>query len=158
MRTLSCRVDAPNRGIAGAVVATPSGGWIRLSNELNPELETTATQQWQASQRTEATTRSEQAAWLLNNGGVAQHGPATAMLPAAGGSAELEGLFWQSVMNSTDPSEFEAYLAQFPNGTFQRLAETRVASLLAASENPVEQPARQKAKCCACAEMHPCCH
>ena len=30
--------------------------------------------------------------------------------------AELEGLFWQSMMNSTNPAEFEAYLKQFPNG------------------------------------------
>ena len=44
-------------------------------------------------------------------------------------SAELEGLFWQSIMNSTNPAEFEAYLAQFPNGVFRTLAEARLAAL-----------------------------
>ena len=34
--------------------------------------------------------------------------------------AELDGLFWQSIMESTNPAEFEAYLAQFPNGCFGR--------------------------------------
>ena len=53
--------------------------------------------------------------------------PAPAAAPAA--SAELEGLFWQSMMNSTNPAEFEAYLSQFPNGVFRALAEVRLAAL-----------------------------
>ena len=44
-------------------------------------------------------------------------------------SAELEGLFWQSIVNSTDPADFEAYLEAFPNGVFRRLAENRLAAL-----------------------------
>ena len=44
-------------------------------------------------------------------------------------SAELEGLFWQSVATSTDPADFEAYLAQFPNGVFQALARNRLSAL-----------------------------
>ena len=42
---------------------------------------------------------------------------------------EQENLFWQSIMNSTDPAEFGAYLEQFPNGVFRRLAEARLAAL-----------------------------
>ena len=59
--------------------------------------------------------------------------------PAAGGvaqqqqaspsSAEQENLFWQSIANSTDPADFEAYLEVFPNGVFRRLAENRLRSL-----------------------------
>ena len=30
-------------------------------------------------------------------------------------------------MNNTNPAAFEAYLAQFPNGAFQVLAEARLA-------------------------------
>ena len=52
--------------------------------------------------------------------------PAAVPPPA---SAELEGLFWQSVMNSTNPAEFEAYLSQFPNGVFSALAGARLAAL-----------------------------
>ena len=55
--------------------------------------------------------------------------------PAA--TAEQENLFWQSTANSTNPAEFEAYLAQFPNGVFRALAEARLAALRApASESP----------------------
>lgn len=43
--------------------------------------------------------------------------------------AELDALFWQSVMNSRDPAEFEAYLEQFPEGTFRLLAEARLRAL-----------------------------
>ena len=44
-------------------------------------------------------------------------------------TAEQENLFWQSIMNSTNPAEFEAYLAQFPNGVFSALARARLSAL-----------------------------
>ena len=34
-------------------------------------------------------------------------------------SSQVEVVFWQSIANSTNPAEFEAYLAQFPDGVFQ---------------------------------------
>ena len=54
--------------------------------------------------------------------------------PSPGGatpsaSAEQENLFWQSVMNSRNAAEFEAYLSQFPNGVFRTLAEARLTAL-----------------------------
>ena len=39
-------------------------------------------------------------------------------------------MFWQSVQNSTNPAEFEAYLRQFPDGVFRELAEARLEALL----------------------------
>ena len=59
----------------------------------------------------------------------ASPGQRPAPAAAAAASAELEGLFWQSMMNSTNPAEFEAYLSQFPNGVFRALAEARLAAL-----------------------------
>ena len=44
-------------------------------------------------------------------------------------TAEQESLFWQSIMNSTDPADFEAYLSQFPNGVFRVLAQNRLSAL-----------------------------
>ena len=61
--------------------------------------------------------------------------PSTTGAPSAA-SADLEGLFWQSVMNSTNPAELEAYLAQFPNGVFRALAEVRLAAPAAANPGP----------------------
>ena len=52
-------------------------------------------------------------------------------------SAELESLFWQSIMNSTSPADFEAYLSQFPNGVFRVLAQNRLSAL----RGPVGSPA-----------------
>ena len=52
--------------------------------------------------------------------------PAGAASPPA--SAEFELVFWQSIANSTNPAEFEAYLEQFPNGVFRTLAQARLAA------------------------------
>ena len=49
--------------------------------------------------------------------------------PPGAAGAEQENLFWQSVVNSTDPADFEAYLEVFPNGVFRRLAENRLSAL-----------------------------
>ena len=54
--------------------------------------------------------------------------PAPATAPAASGSA-AEVAFWQSIQGSTEAADFEDYLAQFPNGTFARLAKRRVEAL-----------------------------
>jgi hypothetical protein len=39
--------------------------------------------------------------------------------------AALEMSFWESIKNSTDPTDFQAYLEKFPNGTFAALASKR---------------------------------
>ena len=54
--------------------------------------------------------------------------------PASAGAATsdfggLEVVFWQSIQNSTNPVEFEAYLEQFPKGVFRALAQARLAAL-----------------------------
>ena len=57
--------------------------------------------------------------------------PAGAASPPA--SAEFELVFWQSIANSTNAADFEAYLGQFPNGVFRALAENRLATLRGAT-------------------------
>jgi phosphate transport system substrate-binding protein len=47
--------------------------------------------------------------------------------PAAQASAEIE--FWDSVKDSRSKGDFEAYLEQFPTGTFAPLARARIAAL-----------------------------
>ena len=54
--------------------------------------------------------------------------------PAAG--SEVEVVFWQSIVDSTDPADFEAYVEQFPNGAFRRLAENRLLSLRSSPSVP----------------------
>ena len=45
-----------------------------------------------------------------------------------------ENLFWQSIVDSTNPADFEAYLQQFPNGVFRVLARNRLEVLGPAQE------------------------
>ena len=44
-----------------------------------------------------------------------------------------ERMVWRSIENSTDPAEFEAYLAQYPDGDFAAIAKARYRRLTAAS-------------------------
>ena len=53
--------------------------------------------------------------------------PAAALDAAAPAAADAtENLFWQSIVNSTNPADFEDYLRQFPTGVFARLARNRL--------------------------------
>ena len=61
--------------------------------------------------------------------------PAAEQQPVAA-TAEQENLFWQSIAESANPHEFEAYLNQFPNGVFRALAEARLAALRERSDAP----------------------
>ena len=64
--------------------------------------------------------------------GVGSSGTATAPAQqAAAASPEQETVFWQSIVNSANAADFEAYLAQFPNGVFRLLAQNRLAALRA---------------------------
>jgi carboxyl-terminal processing protease len=69
----------------------------------------------------------------------------TAAQPAAAAApvnTALEQTFWQSIQNSKQASDYQAYLAQFPNGTFAGLARSRLASLSegAPRQQPVAPP------------------
>jgi adenylate cyclase len=58
-----------------------------------------------------------------------------------GGAAnETEIAFWDSIKDSKNKAEYEAYLQQYPNGGFVKLARSRLAEL-AAPESPSEQHA-----------------
>ncbi len=48
----------------------------------------------------------------------------------------FELAFWQSVAGSDDPAVYEAYLAQYPSGTFSGLAKAKLAALRPAQPAP----------------------
>jgi len=63
--------------------------------------------------------------------------------PAAPGStrggpprANIELAFWQSIQSSDQPTDFEAYLKQYPDGAFSALAKNRLAALQTDSAKP----------------------
>ena len=60
----------------------------------------------------------------------------TASVSAPAPAPDREGLFWMSIKDGTDPAAFEAYLKQYPQGTFAALARQRLAG--------VSQPARAR--------------
>ncbi|MFN6999919.1 MAG: caspase domain-containing protein [Elioraea tepidiphila] len=68
--------------------------------------------------------------------------------PAAPPSADpaTERLFWESIRDSRNPEEFEAYLRRYPHGVFTDLARTRIAALtgsrgIVRSDPPAPPPA-----------------
>jgi hypothetical protein len=52
---------------------------------------------------------------------------------------DAEVVFWQSIVNSTNRADFEAYLSQYPSGSFASLARTRLAAL-EPSPSPLPKP------------------
>ena len=56
---------------------------------------------------------------------------------------QQETVFWASIQGSTTRADYEAFLAQFPNGTFAGLARNRLAALGAPA---VERPAADSAR------------
>jgi hypothetical protein len=60
--------------------------------------------------------------------GVAVEAPNTPAV-AAGPTSEVELEFWRSIKDSNKPEELNAYLTNYPSGTFKSLALARIASL-----------------------------
>ena len=69
------------------------------------------------------------------NPGAAQATGTVATSPPSGNTPATEVLIWQSIQDSTDPAEFEAYLAAYPDGNFAAIAKARVRRL---TEAPAE--------------------
>ena len=67
-----------------------------------------------------------------------------ASAPAAVDPALLDLTFWNSVEDSRDPADFQAYLQEFPGGRFARLARNRIRALTpgptAAAQPQAAQP------------------
>jgi hypothetical protein len=66
--------------------------------------------------------------------------PSRAGAPAGGAEAVVEVSFWESVRNSRDAAEIQAYLDQFPNGRFAVLARSRLAALGVKPKPPPASP------------------
>lgn len=57
--------------------------------------------------------------------------PAVPAKPATSGAeaGATESMFWETIKNSTDPVEYQAYLDSYPSGKFSALARARLARL-----------------------------
>jgi formylglycine-generating enzyme required for sulfatase activity len=62
---------------------------------------------------------------------------------AAGSTAAMDQVFWDSIKDSSDPADFEAYIKKFPKGTFADLAANRGKALKSAP--PATQPTQAAA-------------
>ncbi|OHC67820.1 MAG: hypothetical protein A3H93_16560 [Rhodocyclales bacterium RIFCSPLOWO2_02_FULL_63_24] len=70
--------------------------------------------------------------------------PGTAMAAAP---TTIDLAFWDSIKNSANPVDFQAYLRKFPTGAFESLARSRLAGLGEAAPvrlNPIAQPTAGK--------------
>ena len=57
------------------------------------------------------------------------------------GRDEIEKTFWTSIEHSTDAADFEAYIRNYPNGSYRALAENQIRRLKA-SQPPIPAPAK----------------
>ena len=81
---------------------------------------------------------------MARRGGVTVLALVLLSMTAADGGAqtpEQETVFWQSIANSTDPADFEAYLEEFPDGIFRRLAGNRLEALRDSGDPPASAEA-----------------
>ena len=67
-------------------------------------------------------------------------GPAAQTPVEQQASVDKEALFWDSIKGSSDPAEFEAYLQQYPAGTFAPLAKAKIAKLTAPADGQQAAP------------------
>ena len=58
--------------------------------------------------------------------------------PTAAQNAEI--VFWNTIQNSADAADFEAYLTRFPDGVFAGLAQIRLESILSAGREVASLP------------------
>ncbi len=65
---------------------------------------------------------------------------------AESGGMTAEDVYWQSISNSKDPGFFEAYLQQFPNGTFSSLAKLKIELLKRAAAAQKQAEARKQSE------------
>jgi uncharacterized caspase-like protein len=66
-------------------------------------------------------------------------GPTTTIATPTTSGVDKEVVFWDSIKDSSSPGQFEAYLAQFPDGTFAPLARVRLEELKAAKATETDK-------------------
>jgi uncharacterized caspase-like protein len=72
----------------------------------------------------------------------AKPAPVSAPVPvAATPGIDRDGLFWESIKGSSNPEDYKAYLAQFPQGTFAALARVRAGQPQASVPSMPPKPA-----------------
>lgn len=70
--------------------------------------------------------------FIFNQQGGAPANATSPAAPVAAAGVDPEGLFWESVRDSRDPADLQAYLRRWPAGTFAELARGRLAAARAA--------------------------
>jgi tetratricopeptide (TPR) repeat protein len=74
------------------------------------------------------------------NGPAAPPSPGPAPSPAtAGNVTQAEIVLWESIKNSTNPSDFQTYLNQYPKGAFAALAQRRLAEAKAEEQARIQE-------------------
>jgi hypothetical protein len=80
--------------------------------------------------------------FFFRPGAATPSGAATLSAPLAEDASALDLAFWNSIKDSSNRADFEAYLARFPQGTFAGLARNRLASQNAPPGATVPEPVR----------------
>ena len=81
--------------------------------------------------------------------------PPVAAADGAAARLQQETVFWQSILGSTNPADFEAYLGQFPDGVYRALAANRLTELRPGDPDRTRpaEPESAFRDCAGCPEM-----
>lgn len=126
VRSLGRRAFAPPRGLRPAAPATPAEPGARQAERAHWEAIRNSPHAWDFLSYLDRWPGGPHA-------GEARQRLAELSAPARPGDAQMELAFWQSIAASDDPAMYEAYLAQWPDGTFAPLARLKIERLTAAS-------------------------
>lgn len=118
--------NSPYTAALAKAMLTPGLTVERMFKEVRNQVVTATNSNqvpWEASSLTGAD-------FYFNGGGTTLQAP-TAAAPAtqAAPAIDKEAMFWQSVQNSENVDLYEAYLSQYPTGTFAILAKVKIAEL-----------------------------
>jgi uncharacterized caspase-like protein len=118
---LLAHIDTPGQSISDMMIEVRNDVLSATQNKQRPHEDNTLTSKFYFAPTVEVAD--------------ATTGPApssgTAVVPPAAQSVDKEVVFWQSIQNSNSPAQFQAYLDQYPNGTFAALARARIDELKA---------------------------
>ena len=116
---LLAHIDTPGQSVSDMMIEVRNDVLSATQNKQRPHEDNTLTSKFYFAptvEVAEATT------------GPAPSSSTTAAAPVVQ-PVDKEVVFWQSIQNSNSPAQFQAYLDQYPNGTFAALARARIEEL-----------------------------
>ena len=116
---LLAHIDTPGQSVSDMMIEVRNDVLSATQNKQRPHEDNTLTSKFYFAPTVEVADATT---------GPAPSSGTTAAAPVVQ-PVDKEVVFWQSIQNSNSPAQFQAYLDQYPNGTFAALARARIEEL-----------------------------